>query len=134
MISTPQKSLRARNCAIRFSALALGWAMAGPSLASTPSATMVPPLLVASAPTLFNIPSGGLATALQTFARQAGIPVSFDSKKIEGLTTAGLNGSYEIQAGLDVLLQGTGYVSNRNGDGYTLVPAPPAAAMLAPAR
>jgi hypothetical protein len=109
--------------------LALGCALAGTSLADTVPISPLQ-LRVAAASTTFNIPSGDLATALETFSRQTGVSVVFDSRKIQGLTTPGLNGNYEIQAGLDVLLQGTGYVSTPSGEGYSLVPAPPAAAML----
>ena len=129
MTAPPHHSFRARTCATRLTILAFGWAIAGTSLADTAPASPLP-LLVTAVPTTFNIPAGELAKALETFSRQAGIPVLFDSKKVQGLTTPGLSGNHEIQAGLDMLLQGTGYVSTRSGEGYSLVPAPPAAAML----
>jgi hypothetical protein len=113
--------------------LALAWAATGTSLAETPRQT-ASTMVVATAETenfVFNIPSGELATALDVFARQAGVPVAYDRKKIEGLTTAGLKGSYPVQAGLDVLLRGTGYVSERRDAGFGLVPEPPAAAGIA---
>lgn len=58
--------------------------------------------------TSFSIPAGPLDAALTRFAHAAGTNVSYDASLVQGLSTKGLNGSYDAQAGLAVLLVGSG--------------------------
>ncbi|OVZ57142.1 hypothetical protein CDO44_18715 [Pigmentiphaga sp. NML080357] len=76
----------------------------------------------------FAVSAGDLRPALEKYARQAGIRLSFDPAKVSGLTTPGLHGRYTVQEGLNQLLRGTGYVGAQENGRYVLVPEPPAAA------
>lgn len=55
----------------------------------------------------YKIPSGSLKDALDRFAKQEGIKLSYDNAEIKGKTTKGLNGNYTIQDGLNRLLIGS---------------------------
>lgn len=105
------------------------WAAANAAHAETRQPAGVTVAAASGQQQAFDIPSGKLADALTTFSTQTQVQVSYDQKKVNGLTTPGLKGTYPIQAGLDKLLEGTGYVSEKQGAGYALVAAPPAAAM-----
>ncbi|HTJ55126.1 MAG TPA: STN domain-containing protein, partial [Nitrosospira sp.] len=52
----------------------------------------------------YDIPTGSLEEALNRFATQAGIPVSFDTEEVKGKTAQALKGSFSVQAGLNQLL------------------------------
>lgn len=60
------------------------------------------------APIEFNIPAQPLPSALNTFAETSGLQVSYPSEMASGLTSSSLVGAYTPQAGLNVLLSGTG--------------------------
>jgi len=60
------------------------------------------------APIEFNIPAQPLTSALNTFAETSGLQVSYPSEMASGLTSSSLVGAYTPQAGLNVLLSGTG--------------------------
>jgi iron complex outermembrane receptor protein len=115
-------------------ALAVSAGLACTAWTTTGLADTVPPALgarVAAAESRsYNIPSGTLPQVLQAFSQQAGVRVSFDSAKLNGLTSPGLKGQHAPQAALDAILAGSGYVSKPEGDAFILVPAPPASAML----
>ena len=53
----------------------------------------------------WNIAPGPLAPALDRFAREAGISLSFDASSVANRTTAGVNGSLDTSAALSSLLQ-----------------------------
>ncbi|MPS25987.1 STN domain-containing protein [Pigmentiphaga sp.] len=76
----------------------------------------------------FAISRGDLRPALEKYARQAGIRLSFDPALVAGLTTPGLTGRHTIQDGLDILLRGTGYTAAQENGRYVLTPEPPASA------
>jgi hypothetical protein len=115
-------------------ALAVSVALASTTWAITALADTVTPApaarVAAAESRSYNIPSGTLPQVLQTFAQQAGVRVSFDPAKLNGLTSPGLKGQHAPQAALDAILAGSGYVSKPEGDAFVLVPAPPASAML----
>lgn len=79
----------------------------------------------------YDVPAGRLTDALNRFAQQAGVAVSVDADRLEGLSTAGLHGRYGVEEGFDLLLRGSGYVIGKTGSGYTLRAAPPAPAAAA---
>ncbi|MFT4101507.1 MAG: TonB-dependent siderophore receptor [Burkholderiaceae bacterium] len=71
--------------------------------------------------TNFDVPAGPLDAALDSFARAAGVNLSYDEALIAGLTTRGLRGSYGASAGLLKLLDGSGIEAlAQPGGGYSL--------------
>ncbi|CAB3635500.1 TonB-dependent siderophore receptor [Achromobacter pestifer] len=72
----------------------------------------------------YDIPAGPLALALNRYAQQAGVAISVDANRIQGLTTPGLQGRYRLDEGFRMLLAGSGYAATRSAGGYVLVPAP----------
>ena len=75
----------------------------------------------------YSIPAGPLAGALNRYAQQAGVSIVIDAAKVQGLTSAGLQGSYAIEDGFAVLLRGSGYAIGKTATGYVLVAAPASA-------
>ena len=76
-----------------------------------------------------NLPSGNLATSVETLARQAGINVLFDRKLLEDKQAPALSGSYTPRAALQKLLAGSGLEFDFTGDKAVAIkiapPAPP---------
>jgi catecholate siderophore receptor len=58
--------------------------------------------------------------ALNRFAKQAGIKISFSNIEVKGLMTHGLNGNFTIQDGLKHLLAGSNLEMIRQADGFTV--------------
>lgn len=56
----------------------------------------------------YHIPPGRLGDALNQFAREAGLLLSFAPELVEGKSTAGLAGTYSVREGLTRLLAGSG--------------------------
>ncbi|PHV33462.1 TonB-dependent siderophore receptor [Janthinobacterium sp. BJB312] len=81
----------------------------------------------------YSIPAGPLAGALNRYAQQAGVSIVIDASKVQGLTSAGLQGSYAIDDGFAMLLRGSGYAIGKTSTGYVLVAAPAVAAPTAAA-
>ncbi len=75
----------------------------------------------------YAIPAGPLAGALNRYAQQAGVSIVIDSAKVQGLHTAGLQGSHAIEDGFALLLRGSGYAIGKTATGYVLVAAPASA-------
>ncbi|MFL9609393.1 TonB-dependent siderophore receptor [Methylobacillus sp. Pita2] len=72
----------------------------------------------------YAIAAGPLGAALSRFATQAGVLLSFDPVMTKGKTTAGLNGSYSVREGFELLLQGSGLSVRQEIDGsYSLTKA-----------
>lgn len=59
-------------------------------------------------PRPFDIPAGPLASALNRFADETSLQLVYDTKLAEGLTTAGVSGTYTVEQALTVMLAGTG--------------------------
>lgn len=73
----------------------------------------------------WNIPGGPLAPALDHFARQAGVSLSFDAQSVANRNTAGVQGTLGTSAALSSLLQGTELQAEQQGPGaYLVVPQP----------
>lgn len=69
----------------------------------------------------FDIAPGPLDLALNSLARSAGILLSFDPQLVQGRQSAGLRGSYTVEAGLRTLLAGAGLRAVAQPDGsFTL--------------
>src|SRR5471032_929808 len=84
----------------------------------------LPAQAAAPATISYTIPAGPLAAALNRYAQQSGVSIAIDASKVQGLTTAGLQGSYAIDEGFAVLLRGSGYAIGKTATGYVLVAAP----------
>ncbi|WP_027595064.1 TonB-dependent siderophore receptor [Pseudomonas sp. LAIL14HWK12:I7] len=69
----------------------------------------------------WNIPGGPLAPALDRFARQAGISLSYDAQSIGNRTTPGVKGTLETSAALSSLLQGTELQPEQQGPNAYLI-------------
>jgi catecholate siderophore receptor len=68
----------------------------------------------------FNILPNPLEDALNRFAQQTDIKLSFDAAEIKGLMTQGLQGDFTVQSGLDRLLTGSGFQAMPQADGYAI--------------
>ncbi|TJZ73307.1 TonB-dependent Fe(3+) dicitrate receptor FecA [Chitiniphilus eburneus] len=100
--------LRASMLAV---ALTLGGAHAAPADPASPAVAQH-----------HAIDAGPLGPALARFAAAAGIALSFDAARTEGLTSPGLHGRYDVEAGLAQLLAGSGLTAQRTAPGiYTLL-------------
>ena len=81
----------------------------------------------------YNISAGSLEDALNRFARQTGINLSFNAAEIKGMATQGLNGNFSIQDGLDRLLAGSGLQAAPHADGYAVKKSPASTSGTEPA-
>jgi len=71
----------------------------------------------------WNIAAGPLAPALDRFAREAGISLSFDASSVVNRTTAGVSGTLDTSAALSSLLQGSELQIEPQGpNAYLLLP------------
>ncbi|MFT7774208.1 TonB-dependent siderophore receptor [Roseateles sp.] len=77
----------------------------------------------------FNVPAGALEDALNNFARQAGITLSFDPALVQGKRAAALAGSFSAAEALQRLLSGHGLAgvvqydaTGKTVTGYLLAP------------
>jgi hypothetical protein len=114
----PQYQLRLRGAAAAPRLLALTLALAAAFAAAPPVQAQTAQQAAAR---VYRIPAGPLEPALADFAKAAGITVSFRPEDAAGLSTQGLQGSYEAGAGLDRLLSGTGLTAvPQPGQGYVL--------------
>ncbi|HDS1779782.1 TPA: TonB-dependent siderophore receptor [Pseudomonas putida] len=79
----------------------------------------------------WNIPGGPLEPALDRFARQAGISLSFDAQNVANRSTQGVQGNLETSAALSSLLQGTELQVEQQGpNAYLVIPQPKPAGPL----
>ena len=69
----------------------------------------------------WHIAAGSLANALDQFARQAGISLSYDANSVAGKTSTGLNGRFHHAQALDQLLRGQGLQAQRQGNSTWLL-------------
>ncbi len=69
----------------------------------------------------FAIAAGPLDQVLSQFARQAKIEFSADAQLTKGRQSRGLAGRYRLEEGLQVLLNGSGCVAQRQADGSFLL-------------
>jgi len=69
----------------------------------------------------FDIPAGPLAPALARFGQAAHILLSYPTSLAEGRSTGGLQGHFEVDQGLAILLAGSGLEASRGANGnYSL--------------
>ncbi len=73
-----------------------------------------------------RIPAGSLIDALHQFSEQLGVKLYFNSAEIQGITTSGLSGDFDIQAGLNQLLAGSNLQAVPQTNGYAITQLPAA--------
>lgn len=56
----------------------------------------------------FNVPAEEAVNSIPEFARQAGVQIVAPANQLQGRRTGAIKGTFEVRAGLDKLLQGTG--------------------------
>lgn len=89
----------------------------------------------ATAARTYHISAGPLDAALADFARQAGVSLIYSAAQLQGARSAGLNGRYALQDGLQALLAGTGYRGIQVSSGIRIEAEPePGVSTLAPVR
>jgi outer membrane receptor for ferric coprogen and ferric-rhodotorulic acid len=77
----------------------------------------------------YDIPSGPLSNVLSRFAAESGIYLVGLSEMAQGRSSQGLHGRYEINAGLTMLLAGTGLAAQMTGDNQYRLQAADTSAM-----
>lgn len=93
-----------------------GWGAASAHAQPTPTA--------ASASRAYQIPAGPLSAVLTRFCTEAGVFLAGSTELTQDRRSAGLRGSYTPEAGIKVLLAGTGLEAVRQDNGsYALRPA-----------
>lgn len=78
----------------------------------------------------YRIPAGPLEPALLTFAGQAGVNLSVDSDRLQGLNTAGLTGNFLVEEGFARLLENTNLRVVKLEEGNYTVEVKPAPAAV----
>ena len=78
-----------------------------------------------------DVPAGGLAAALDTYARQSGTQIVYRADQLKGARSAGLQGQPASPQALDALLKGSGFSARRDASGAVVIV--PAQASAAPA-
>lgn len=106
---------------------ALGQALRGVLLGLAVAGSSVPVSALAAADDSrqisWNIAAGDLAPALDQFARQAGISLSYDAATVAGKRTPGVRGTLGSSQALAHLLQGTGIeVQQPSANAFVLLP------------
>ena len=71
----------------------------------------------------FYISPGSLSAVLNRFASAAGITLSFDPARLEGVDSRGIRGNYSVDEALRYLLSGTGMQASRTGGGAYVIAA-----------
>ncbi|MGA4637109.1 TonB-dependent receptor plug domain-containing protein [Pseudomonas solani] len=89
-----------------------------------------PPLLAAEQPLsaveqvgehpYFALPAGPLGRSLALFAERAGVRLAFDARLVDGIQAPPLTGTYSPEAGLQLLLGGTGLSYEVTGSGFLI--------------
>lgn len=82
----------------------------------------------------FDIPAGGMVTALDTLARQSGAQFVYSADQLRNLRTPGVHGTLSSSAALQTLLQGSGFVAHRDASGAMVIVRQAAAANPSSAR
>ena len=67
-----------------------------------------------------SVPAGPLDQALNLFAEQAGITLSYSPQMVHGLRSPGVAGGESLDDGLRLLLGGTGLVAEKTASGYVV--------------
>ena len=76
----------------------------------------------------YDISSGPMEAALDQFAKQTGVDISFSAAEVQGTTAQKLKGSFTASAGLNRLLAGSGLEAVPQANGYIVKKSPATAA------
>jgi catecholate siderophore receptor len=68
----------------------------------------------------YRISAGPMERALEDFARETGLKLSFDAAEVKGVTTRGLTGNFTAPDGLALLLSGSGLEAFAEAGGYVI--------------
>ncbi|MCI1837581.1 TonB-dependent receptor [Achromobacter sp. HNDS-1] len=90
--------------------------------AQTPSAAL------AASTLQVDIPAGPLTTVLNQYAQAVDVSLSFDASLLAGKESAGLQGSFEVEAGFRRILQGSGFEAVARAPGRYMLRGLPKAA------
>lgn len=69
----------------------------------------------------YDIPAGSLPAVLEAFTRQSGTAVDVGTARIASLSSPGVRGNHTVGEALALILRGSGFVAERDGEGYALV-------------
>jgi outer membrane receptor protein involved in Fe transport len=69
----------------------------------------------------FNIPSGDLAAALDSYTKQTGVPLIIAGETLKGAHTSGIHGDYSAENALTRILNGTGFDIRRRPSGAVVI-------------
>ncbi|HEY5238013.1 MAG TPA: TonB-dependent receptor, partial [Rhizomicrobium sp.] len=69
----------------------------------------------------FSIPSGTLASALDAYSAQSGVPVAISAHELDGAKSRGVSGDMPADAALMKILSGTGFAVKKIGDSIAIV-------------
>lgn len=120
LASVPAASMRGRT--LRFPVTgtlpALVVALTASGLGALPTPAIAQP--ATASVRHYALPGGPLGEVLTAYARQAGVLLSFDTRMVAGLNSAGLQGSYTVAAGFDAILQGSGLQARPGEGGWVL--------------
>ena len=78
------------------------------------------PIVTSNTLPVFNISPDSMEDALNRFAKQTGLRISFSPVEVEGLMTHGLNGNFSILDGLNHLLAGSNLEIIPQADGFII--------------
>ncbi|HEV2563012.1 MAG TPA: TonB-dependent receptor [Rhizomicrobium sp.] len=78
-------------------------------------------LTTAASATEFNIPRGDLKTALDSYARQAGVQLMYPDDEMRNTRTPGAVGELTADVALSRILRGTGFVTQRVANAIAIV-------------
>src|SRR5580692_3385749 len=90
--------------------------------------TIAAALLLAKAASAetFNIPGGTLASALDAYSAQSGVPVAISAHELDGARSKGVFGDMPADTALMRILSGTGFGVKKIGDSIAVVRNPAA--------
>lgn len=113
-----------RNLRLSSLTVALRYALTGfglSSIALSQTAYAESVIVAQQAPELiYSIPAGSLEEALNRFAQQTGINISFAPTEVKDAQTQGLKGKFSVRDGLERLLAGSNLRAIPQGDGYVV--------------
>lgn len=82
----------------------------------------------------YAIPAGALSGALNRFAAETGLALSFEPAQVGGLRSPGLHGRYSVAGGFAALLAGSGLSARAEGGGWIVERQAPAVIATGPLR
>ncbi|AXB78343.1 TonB-dependent receptor [Novosphingobium sp. P6W] len=116
----------------RFAALAL---LSGTALGGVAALPGIAAAQDQGAPRAYDIPAGSLSDALNRFAEQSGVQMTYEAALTQGQRTSGLRGSFAPRDALMRLLSGSGLAARPAGEGaMTITRAATGAMTLDPLR